>query len=213
MSLLDQLDWESVRGHYDLRFETHEELRLRHKRNQIAEFSALALGIENPAGNYSADEHGLGPKIMSENDNAEVDVHALAGSLLNCASPRQVPVTIKAARIRYLSIGVGSELSCMIDPVRFWVANTRTIWTHLVIKHKENYNLADEELRLYRQADASSEMAYQIWAAIHKDVGPSMAQLATRTLPMAQGAGINPGPLPYLWGDAVASFLYSLRHG
>lgn len=211
MSLLSELDWEAVRDHYNLRFETHEDLRLRHKRSQFDDFARLALGIEDAAGNYSAAEHGLGPKILAENDDAEEAVHRLASALLDAPRATAVPGAIKAARIRYLSIGVGSELSCMMAPERFWVSNARTIWTHLVFKHDEDYRKANEELKLYREADATSEMAYQIWAAIHREVGPAMVRLAERTAPMARAEGIEPGPLPYLWSDSVAAFLYNAR--
>jgi hypothetical protein len=66
---------------------------------------------------------------------------------------------IKRARLKYLQIGVGSEISCMVNGV-CRVANTRTIWTHLVIKHGYDVAKADEELELYREADVTSEMAY-----------------------------------------------------
>jgi len=46
----------------------------------------------------------------------------------------------------------------MVNPPVCWVANTRTIWTHLVIKHADSIAKADEELKLYREADVTSEI-------------------------------------------------------
>ena len=71
-----------------------------------------------------------------------------------------VPTLIKQARLQYLRIGVGSEISCMVNPSVCWVANTRTIWTHLVIKHGYDVAKAEAELAAYRDDDATSEMAY-----------------------------------------------------
>src|ERR1700690_3281483 len=81
---------------------------------------------------------------------------------------RSRPALIKAASVQFLQIGVGSEMSCMLNSKVCWVANTRTIWAHLLVKHNDNYAKADEELTLYRDNDATSEMAYKIWVGIHK---------------------------------------------
>ena len=48
----------------------------------------------------------------------------------------------------------------------------------LVLKPGGNTRRADEELKLYRDADQSSEMAYRQWAGLHRESGPSMTKLS-----------------------------------
>jgi hypothetical protein len=96
----------------------------------------------------------------------------------------------------------------MINPQVCWTANTRTIWAHLVIKHDDNFDKANEELALYRQADVSSEMAYQMWAYIHAELATAMTRLAEQGEKLARSAGVSAGLIPHLWADAISSELY-----
>lgn len=212
MSVLDELNWSDVRSHYDARFETHQELLLRYRRNQRADYVGLALGIEDAVGNYSAEEHGLGAKILASNDDAVNEVYNLATALLAASSPRLIPSVIQKAHITYLAVGVGSELACMLAPDRYWVTNSRTLWTYLLFKHGENKRTANEALILYLDNDERSNMYYPKWTALHRDVGPSMRSIAALADAAARANGVNPGPVAYLWADAVSSFLYSLRN-
>ena len=97
----------------------------------------------------------------------------------------------------------------MVNPKVCWVANTRTIWTHLVIKHADNFSKADEELRLYRGQDDTSEMAYRIWAEIYRELAASMTRIAEEGERLARAASVTPGPIKYLWADAIANALYA----
>ena len=90
-----------------------------------------------------------------------------------------------------------------------WVANTRTIWTHLVIKHADNFRKADEELQLYRDHNDSSEMAYRIWVAIHRELSVSMMRVASEGERLAKMASIKPGSTKYIWADAISNALYA----
>jgi hypothetical protein len=72
-----------------------------------------------------------------------------------------VPQLIRGTQLRYLQIDAGSEASCIHNPDGCWVANTRTIWTHLVIGHADDLAKANEEPKFYRNADVTSETA--IW--------------------------------------------------
>lgn len=206
---LAKLDWNEVRQHYDDRVAAHKRLLDFHHKKLVKPFFDLAVGISDPNGNYSAAEHSLGPKIVLNNSTAYQDVFGLATDFLAVTNGLQVPPLIKGASISYLQIGVGSELSCMMNPSVCWVANSRSIWAHLLIKHNDNYNKADEELALYRDNDDSSEMAYKIWVAIHKILDTAMTRLATMGSQKAQAAGVHPGSLKYLWADAVANALYA----
>ncbi|CAN94222.1 hypothetical protein predicted by Glimmer/Critica [Sorangium cellulosum So ce56] len=206
---LASLDWKLVRQHYDEREAAHRRLLALHKGGQKKQFFDLAVGISDKNGNYSAVEHSLGPKIIAHNTNPQQRVFELASNFLTVKSGLDVPSLIRAAALSYLQIGVGSELSCMMNPTVCWVANSRTIWAHLLIKHNDNYSKADEELKLYRDSDASSEMAYRIWVDIHKTLDTAMTRLATMGTQEAKAHGIKSGSFKYLWADAVANELYA----
>jgi hypothetical protein len=206
---LATLDWKLVRHHYDEREAVHRRLLTLNSTKLETQFFELAVGISDPNGNYSAGEHHIGPKIQTSNANHASRVAELGARFLQVKTGLDVPPLIKAASISFLQIGVGSEMSCMMNPTICWVANTRTIWAHLLIKHNDNYSKADEELRLYRDNEATSEMAYKIWLGIHKTLDTAMTRLATMGTEQAKTAGITPGSLKYLWADAVANALYT----
>lgn len=213
MPALDELDWNDVRAHYDHRVDVHNRLLKLHRGGLTEPFAKLLLGISDPAGNFSANQHGLGPKILQTNANAEHRVYQLASALIAVTKPREVPPLIRSAALSYLAIGVGSEASCLLNPTVCWVANTRTIWTHLVVKHADDFAKADEELKLYRDADSSSEMAYAIWRQIHGLLETSMTRIAKEGARRATQDGVTPGSITYLWADAIADALYVWRHG
>lgn len=192
--------------------QVHRELQKFRNQNAVNKFTDLALGISDNNGNYSAAEHGLGPKILSFNDNAPQRVFDLAGQFNSLSKAHGVPELIKTARLKYLQIGVGSEISCMVNPEVCWVANTRTIWTHLVVKHGYDIAKADEELKLYREADVSSEMAYQAWTDIHSKLDVALTHVAKIGLERAKKARVTPGDVIYIWADAIASYLYGSYH-
>jgi len=130
---------------------------------------------------------------------------------MSLKTARNVPEIIRDARLRYFQIGVGSEASCMMNPGCCWVANTRTIWTHLVIKHGDDFKKANEELRLYRDAETTSEMAYRIWRDIHRELGVSMTRISEIGSKLARHAGVSPGRIQYLWADAISNALYESK--
>lgn len=212
MSLLAALDWNRVRGHYDERIDVHHDLIRLLDGGLLDPFARLLLGMSNSAGNYSAAEHGLGPRVLSSNRNPLQRLAKLAGEFRALTNARDVPRLIRDADLSYLAIGVGSEASCLINPDTCWVANTRSIWTHLVIKHADNIGTANEELKLYRDADASSAMAYAVWQEIHRLLETSMTRIAEEGARHASKSGVPPGDITFLWADAIANGLYVLHH-
>lgn len=212
MSAISDLDWEEVREHYDLRYSIHKQLLDLVKQGKRSEFVELLLGVSDPNGNYSAVEHGLGPYILTENTNAVNRVWDLAGQFRSLKTAHEVPKLIRQARLEYLQIGVGSEASCMLNPRVCWVANARTIWTHLFIKHAEDFEKADIELRLYRHGDSTSEMDYAIWTELHSELATSMTMIAKEGERLARKAGVAAGSLTYLWADCIADALYAGYH-
>jgi hypothetical protein len=213
MSIFDEIDWHAVRRSYDERINVHRHMERYRREGSVRKFVISALGINDPAGNYSAAEHGLGPKILAANINPEKQVFELAGKFAALENARSVPELIKSAQIKYLQIGVGSEISCMVKPSVCWVANTRTLWTHLVVKHADNVAKADAQLRLYREADLDSEMEYSMWSAIHAELSVALTRIGEKGEEMAMKNGVKPGEILFLWADAIASYLYDMHHG
>jgi hypothetical protein len=205
MAILDSIDWAAARRHYDDRVRVSSALAQLYNQKSVDKFANLALGITDADGNYSAREHGLGPKILypGHNWNAERKVFEPAGEFISLTDARGVPELIARADLTYLKIGVGSEISCIVNPKVCWVANTRTIWTHLVIKHADSIRKADEEFKLYRETDASSEMDYQNIA---------LTRIAEIGQGNAKKSKITPGSITYIWADAIASALCVVHH-
>ena len=203
----EDIDYSAVQDLYDKRFNTHLILKRTFDEHDIAKYVPLALEIEEPSGNYSAHEHGLGPSILqSSTPNLVFD---LASKLFQCNHPEQIPDIIWRANLPYLKISVGSEMSMMLRPDTFWVTNVRTVWSHLVLKHVGNTTLANEALYLYKSRETDSEMEYRIWSHIHKLVGPSLQKLYNLAAPEAIKRHLKPGDLKLLWADAVANTLYN----
>jgi hypothetical protein len=132
MSVLESLKWDAVRRHYDNRVLIHQKLLALHGANDAVAFADLLLGISDAGGNYSADEYGTGPRVLSGNRNAVRRVFELGQIFLELPKARKVPLLIRQAGLKYLGISVGSEASCMLNPKVCWVANTRTVWAHLL---------------------------------------------------------------------------------
>jgi hypothetical protein len=74
------LHWEGCVQHFRDRRLTHEHLLHLLSAEKWPAFSRLALGEgdDDPHGNYSAHDHGLGWRVLGENLNAEKRVVALA---------------------------------------------------------------------------------------------------------------------------------------
>lgn len=212
MGYLDVLNWTEVRAHYKTRKDVHRNLVRLLRSGSDRDFTNLGLGMSNADGNYSASDHALGPKIVAMNPAAHRQVAELGEAFSGVQNGHDIPGLIETWGMRYLKIGVGSELSCMVNPQVCWVANTRTIWTHLVFKH-DDLATADEALRLFRDEDLSSEMTYQYWTALHQEVVSSMEEIANEGNRLARGAGVRPGSVLYLWADAIANGLYAHHHG
>lgn len=208
MSILRELDWLQVISHYQLRVRIHERLLELYQQEGKTDFCELVLGISDSDSNYSAAEHGLGPRIWGSNPNIVGRLSELARQFIELKNARTVPELIRAQSLKYLQIGVGSEISCLLNPTVCWVANTRTLWAHLLITHNDNVNKANEALMLYRDPDAESEMSYQKWSALHAELNPTMTRLAEDGEQSARRDGLTPGTLKFLWADAIASELY-----
>jgi hypothetical protein len=207
-TLIDDLDMREVRNHYLLRERTHTTLRALFASGQVDGFVRLALGISDPAGNYSAAEHQLrlGPRILSE--NSPQDVFNLAAAIEACPNTHHLPELIYNHRLKYLKISVGSEMAMMLKPDLHWVGNVRTIWSHLLIKHDWRLGRANEELALYRDGERDSEMDYFIWRDIYLALEQNVLTLARLANEVAANQAVAPGVFRFMWPDAVASFLF-----
>jgi hypothetical protein len=198
----------AVREHYLLRERTHRRVRQLYDAGNVADYVRLALGITDPAGNYSAAEHVIGPKILAGSNFAERDVFALAGAIEDCPNTNRLPTVIYEQAIDNLKISVGSEIAMMLKPDCHWVGNKRTIWSHLLVTHRMNQRRANEALRLYYARDDDSEMDYVVWRDLYLRIGPDLLTLGQMATQVAEDQGVEPGALRYLWPDAVATFLF-----
>ncbi|CAD7034836.1 hypothetical protein RHAB21_02311 [Pseudorhizobium halotolerans] len=215
MEVLNRIKWDEVASHYQERVSISRRLSSLLMGGNVRDYARLAVSESNDdfLANYSAQEHHLGPKILNQNPDAHRRVFELARNFNLVAGAHEVPLLIKRAGLKYLAISVGSEISCMIKPRLCWIANTRTIWAHLLIKHSFNIARANEELRLYRDGEDTSEMAYQKWRAIHAAMNDDLQKLNDLTAPVAEKAGFRPGLEKYLWIDSIANHIYAAEHG
>jgi hypothetical protein len=160
-------------------------------------------------GNYSAHEHNLGPKILSGVD--PLAIFQLAQNFMMCLDSAEMLTAIYNRRISYLKISVGSEIAMMIRPNTFWVANTRSVWAHLLAKHKFSYKKANEELALYRNDDEDSEMHYEKWRALYFAMRENLVDIGRRGDAQAAKQKVKAGKVQNIWFDAIANALYEQR--
>ena len=202
--MLDELNMKDVREIYNERYACHELLRKMLRENDSNYFN-LALGISNPAGNYSAEEHKIGPRITQKDQ-----VVRLANSFRNEIDPGKMLDSIYAENIGWVKVGVGSEIAMMLFPDRFWVANVRTIWTHLLVKHNFELKIANEALKQYREKGEGQPnlMEYKKWRAIYLEMEPSIISICNESAVIAKLQKVSKGINSNLWFDAVANSLY-----
>lgn len=214
MEVIERINWAEVASHYQERVATSMRLRQLLTTKRVRDYAKLAVSEsdDDSLANYSAQEHHLGPKILTQNRDAHQRVFDLACSFNLVGAAREVPPLIKKAGLKYLAISVGSEISCMIKPRICWIANTRTIWAHLLVKHRFSIARANEELRLYRDGEDTSEMAYQKWRVIHAAMDEDLQKLSDLTAPIAASAGVEPATEKYLWIDSIANHIYAVEH-
>jgi hypothetical protein len=194
-----RLNWQAVRRQYDVRLQVSERLIRLLSLNNAAEFARVAMGISDPNGNYSAREHGLGPRILAENPNAAELIMSLACKLANLQFGSELSEAVSQAAITNLGIAVGSELGCLMNPKICWITNRRTVWAYYLLKNRGLYQSANEATKL------SAEHG---WSAFHDDIQQVLLNLAGAGSQLARAANIEPGGLVYLWGDAIANELY-----
>ncbi|MDD5213981.1 MAG: hypothetical protein PHQ03_00390 [Methylococcales bacterium] len=206
--MFDKLNMQLVKKHYDARFRCHEHLLDLLSTARKEDYLEIALGIgEFSYGNFSANEHHLGERILSHSPHERL--FELAQSFMNDTSPLKMLKSIYVDfNLPYLKIGVGSEMAMMLKPNTFWVANVRTLWTHLLLKHNYDLDKANEELSLYRTQD-DGEMRYEVWREIY----PKMKKSIDKTCEQGNNAALTQSVTPpnschYMWFDVIASSLY-----
>ena len=130
-----EIDMHDVKDHYKSRKDVSKRLKGCMQNGDQKEYVELALGITDPLGNYSAHEHSLGPRILENNSISSIYKLAqrLASEELKITN---LPKIIYQANLSYLKISVGSEMTSLLQPDRFWIGNVRTIWSHLVVKNQ-----------------------------------------------------------------------------
>ncbi|MGZ8176021.1 MULTISPECIES: hypothetical protein [Methylobacter] len=207
--MLSNIKMDIVFTNYQQRLAAHQELMRLFQSQNIDGYTNLALGISLPEGNYSASEHNLGPHVLSH--NRKESVFNLASQLIVLHNAHHVPQTIYQTNMPYLRISLGSEMAMMLNPDKFWVGNVRTIYTHLLLKHRGNRAIADEELRLYKEPDGRrpSEMEYKIWRDLYLSLENSLQQIASMGNEEANNQSAPVGDHVYMWADAISSHVYA----
>jgi hypothetical protein len=104
MSIFGELDWPQIKSHYDQRSKESKNLRNLFEAKNVSEFVLLALGMTSPTGNYSAAEHGLGPKVLESNPSPQRPIFNLAGRFVRLKDASAVPELIRKANLQYLRI-------------------------------------------------------------------------------------------------------------
>jgi hypothetical protein len=203
---LNKLDMSSVHSHYRARLKVGKQLRKLLKERSKEAYVKLALGITDPKGNYSASDHDLGSKILAYSSVATV--FNLALGLNDTTKSEQMLRLIYSSNISNLKISVGSEMAMLLRPKKFWVANTRSIWAHLLVKHDFNIDDADFELSAYREGDSTSEMEYAKWRDIYSHMEPNLRLLGDLGDKEANKQGVEPGEIRFAWFDALANEIY-----
>ncbi|WP_163372661.1 hypothetical protein [Endozoicomonas acroporae] len=201
------IDLDLARKDYDRRKNVSDALNNFFNRSKAKEYAELAVGYTDNYGNFSASQHGLSEYILSNNKPQAIFNFAKNVSQ-DGVSTSDLPALIWEAGMPYVKISVGSEIACLLRPDHFWIGNVRTIWSHLVIKHKGDWERANEEYVLYRFDDIDSEMNYKIWREIYTCMGPSLDTIHDISLHWAKEQNVEPGEDKYLWTDVVCSYLY-----
>lgn len=204
------VDMNVVKQHYKDRKEVSKKLHSLLEAGSKEKYAELAVGASNSIANYSAHEHQLGSKILDRNSVSAIFQLAQKLSAKDL-KVTHLPKTIYEANMPYIKISIGSEIACLLQPTRFWVGNVRTIWSHLLIKHKGDRKKANQELSLYKIDDASSEMHYQIWRDIYLSMETSLETINRIADVWSEEQGVKPGKLKYLWVDAICSALYDSK--
>jgi hypothetical protein len=211
-SVLNALDWGKVEAHYRSRVNVSRQLLRLLDDGKVTAFAELAIGSTDNTGNYSAAEHRSIRPGIARNPNWTGRVYKLAEQFRTLKSADNVRNLITGADINWLQIGVGSEMSCMVNPDVCWVCNVRTIWIHLA--WTENPGKAEEQLRLYRASSSESEMAYMRWAEVyHPLLRETLIEVAEEGASRAKAAGVIPKGKLFLWADAIASYAFDGYHG
>jgi hypothetical protein len=206
--VLSNIKMDVVFTHYQQRLAAHQELVQLVQSQNINGYANLALGISRPEGNYSASEHNLGPHVL--NNNSKESVFNLASKLIALHDANHVPNTIYLANMPYLKISLGSEMAMMLSPDKYWVGNVRTIYSHLLLKHRGNRAIADEELNLYREPNGHrpSEMEYKIWRDLYLSLKNSLQQIASIGNEESNKQGVPVGGYVFMWADVISSHIY-----
>lgn len=210
--MLEQLDFTEVRETYDRRLNVHQLLLKHFSEEAIEDYVLLALGISNPAGNYSANEWSHGPEILNNNLAATIHrrVFNLATEIYRCAI-NHVPRTIYQADINNLKISVGSEMGMMLRPDDIWVGNVRTYWVHMLINNDWNVAIANEAVGLFRDNERDADMEYRVWRDVYLATEKSLSTLTEQGNIEAKNQGVEPGKNKFMWADAISTSLYRVR--
>jgi hypothetical protein len=205
-----EIDLNTTNDHYLDRKGISQKLKKLIQSEKKEEYVNLALGISDHKANYSASEHGLGEHILDNNKISSI--YKLAKKFMsNELKVKDIPKIIYETNLPFLKISVGSEMATLLQPNKFWVGNTRTIWSHLVIKHKGSWEKANEELKLYQNNETPSEMEYKTWRDIYPSMKDNLETIYKISELWANEQNVKIGKEKYIWIDAICNSLYECK--
>jgi hypothetical protein len=186
-----------------------------HDSSKKTEFVKLLIGESNPAGNYSASEHGHDANIWY--NNRPQLIWDFGTELLYDASDEfSIISAIENHAISYLKLAIGTEMACMLRPKDFYVANSRTCWGFLVVKHNGDRALATEEWNAYqgsledlRWNKFTDEEYCMVKDLYVSEMRPRIDVLYEESLKWTNGDLSLISQYKYLWVDSICSHFYA----
>jgi hypothetical protein len=200
-----KVDHNKIRNYYYTKCKVSELLIDLLKKEKKEDFVNLALGISNPIGNIRANEHNLGPSILKLNPIENIYDLALQ-VFTKKLSPNALMKVIYQTNLSYFKVSIGSEMSSMLCPNRYWYCNIRSVWAHLLIKY--DGDAAKLNLDIDNVENSPSELNYSTWRKIYPDIGISLNDIYEVTTPLRVKEEIYADENKYLWIDAVCNAMY-----
>lgn len=208
--------WEQIVEHFSTRLQTHRTLVRLLKAGDEDEYVQLALGLSDPSGNYSASEHPthLGYRVLERTSSREIA--NFARRELMTRSARELPSLVAAADMPYLKTSIGSEMMCLLRPDSCWVTNRRTVYVYFLHQNGDDWERASEAIEVIAPSGDIGD-TYDAWAAIHPEIVHPLLGLSesgrVEGSKQLRNAGLTRevASAPFLWADAIASWIYDWR--
>lgn len=197
----DCFSWDVARRSVAARIRAHL------KRGDAERFASLALGQEDPNGNWSATSRGEGSRALAASPPKRI---LELGRRLSECDPADVPRVIREEAVPHVGLAIGSEIACCLRPRECWVYNRRTRFARFLVDLEGRWNEAEE---LFGVAEASRMEAGdpEVERVLYQETGLALRRLGEAAAEIAAREGLAPDDLDFLWADSVAAVVYEWR--